>query len=267
MIDLFAEIFSLVIIATGIVSLIAASRIEPNVFLGFRLPSTLASRRVWRKINRLAGAAATAVGLISLILSFTLSGVCAIMFAVVSLTTIVGSLSLYSSLILERETGKEEGGDKPVKVLPVIKASLRAVVVAFVLLTIVALCLCLFYPTLPEVLAVHFNVQGDPDYFMSKSGFTVFFLILSFATVYSLSAVLLSARGAPLLEDRRKKEYVLTMIKIIEVFLAAVPLVLALVVFEIIYYNICCSHFVHPGILAIASVVMLVALLIFSLRR
>lgn len=260
MINLLVGILSLILIIVGLISLRTGSTTEPNPHVGFRVPATLVSRRVWRKMNRLAGASITIIGLASLLMSLILGALYAVFFIAISVACILGSLSLYSSLILERETGREEGGEKPIRILRVVRVSYRVTVFAYLSLVTVSLYLILSYPALPDTIAVHFDIYGRPNYFMNKRDFTVTFLLLFTAMIYGLSAILASAHKVPLSSDPEKKEYVLSMIKAIKVSLVAASLLMTLVVFTIVHYN-SRSYFTYSDIVLLALPALAVFLL------
>ncbi|HDI75343.1 MAG TPA: DUF1648 domain-containing protein [Thermoprotei archaeon] len=265
MIELLVGILSLALVVGGLASLRFSSTTEPNPYSGFRVPATLVSRRVWRRANRLMGILITIIGFSSLLVSLILGALHAVFFIAISVACTSGSLSLYFSSILEKETGREEGGEKPLKILQVIKVSYEAVVFACLSLITTSLYLVSSYPALPDIIAVHFDVYGRPNYFMTKGDFTATFLILFTALVYSLSAILASAHKVPLSSDSEKKRYVLSMIKAIKASLIALSILMTIVVLLIVHYN-SHSYFTYSDIILLALPTLAVFLL-YSIKK
>ena len=264
MISVFVVLLSFVLIVVGMISLTKRAEMDPHFSIGFRVPTTLVSRRMWRKMNRLAGVLTVIIGFISLALGLITNEVYALMFTVSSLSFALGSLSLYSSRILEKETGKEEGGEEPIRTLPEVKVTYKVIVFAFFVLTIATIYLYVFYPALPDILAVHFDIRGKPNYFISKDMFTLSFLLLFFSIVYVFSSILLSAQGTPL--PKEKAERILTMVRVFEIFLIIIPVLFTFVIVEIVYYNLAHKHFLDLDMFVLSYTIPLFTSIIYVIN-
>ena len=99
-------IISLVLIVSGMLLYLLASRIPRNLLFGFRIGYTLSSRRLWVKYNRLSGLTLVLTGVVVLFLSMFITNLMVFILVILGMT--IGStivLVYMASREAERELG------------------------------------------------------------------------------------------------------------------------------------------------------------------
>ncbi|RLE70628.1 MAG: hypothetical protein DRJ43_01610 [Thermoprotei archaeon] len=237
---------ALVAAVAGLLTYVKASRTPPNTRLGFRAAPALVSKRVWVKVNRVVGVAAVVDAALVIPLSLLLDELSLFMYMVSSLTILEGAAALYSRAILEREAGLEPGGETPVRKLPTIEVSLKVVATAFAVMLAAQVALLGVREILPKEVAVHFNFSGEPDAYMDRDSFIALFSLLYLILVGTLSLLLLSCRGVPLIPEF--KGYQERLESVLSHALVAVSTLMPGVLLIIVHYNLYGRHPVNSSL-------------------
>ncbi len=166
------------LVLVGLATYYFAPRVGPNPIFGVRIGYAYASRETWDKSNRFGGALMALVGVVTASLGLLLTLLNAaprdgmVWLTGAMLAALFGALAwmfVYSR-------GLAQGTAMAREITPVRFrwAYLAPVVVTFALLVAVAVYL---YPTLPaDRIASHFNINEQPDGWMSRNDFFVSFL-------------------------------------------------------------------------------------------
>ncbi len=166
------------LVLVGLATYYLAPRVGPNPIFGVRIGYAYASRETWDKSNRFGGALMALVGVVTASLGLLLTLLNAaprdgmVWLTGAMLAALFGALAwmfVYSR-------GLAQGTAMAREITPVRFrwAYLAPVVVTFALLVAVAVYL---YPTLPaDRIASHFNINEQPDGWMSRNDFFVSFL-------------------------------------------------------------------------------------------
>jgi uncharacterized membrane protein len=166
------------LVLIGLATYYLAPRVGPNPIFGVRIGYAYASRETWDKSNRFGGALMALVGVVTASLGLLLTLLNAaprdgmVWLTGAMLAALFGALAwmfIYSR-------GLAQGTAMAREITPVRFrwAYLAPVVVTFALLVAVTAYL---YPTLPaDRIASHFNINEQPDGWMSRNDFFVSFL-------------------------------------------------------------------------------------------
>ncbi len=253
MINVFLVI-GLVIAFSGLILALIAKRLSINPFIGFRIGYTYASKKIWVKYNRLAGISFFIIGLIIVFLSLLIQSIPLLTILVLALVfSNTALLSFLAAREAERELGREafkiedihrKAGRKVSRIEPVKPSPLRLLLM--ILPPVLSILLTIHYlPVLPERIAVHFNIAGEPDRWENLSTFissTLPFLIgfqflpIMFVLIEFEAPLFFYKPGIP------KKE-VVSIIYDIGIFVSW-SIFLALI--DILYYAVYRAHIV-PG--------------------
>ena len=178
MIDPLILSISLLYLALSLIQYFIAPKIGPNPYLGFRIGYTFADRETWYKANKF-------MGKLMILHSLFLLPLCLIpnflvpfiIIFVVPLILFIPIGIKYSSHILEiRGSTVSKFARRriePIKIGPVWSISpifLYSILLAFMLVT---------YPNLPNKIAVHFDLSGNPNGWSSKDDFFINFSLFS----------------------------------------------------------------------------------------
>ncbi len=225
----FVEIFA------GLVVLAKATKLSPNTYLGFRVPVAFLARNLWVKVNRLSGVMGLCLGLITIICSF-LDNALSCAFAFIALAMNISIPIIYVRRIVERETGRIPGSDIPHQTLKVIRISRTLLVSSIVVFVIIAIILIISYESLPNMIAVHFDLRGRPDIFMAKHDFVVMFsaqMVLAITILLSLFVAIDGIPNLPEFEDYNNK-----IRMIYSAMLVVLPTILLIAIVIIVGYNV-----------------------------
>ncbi|MBO8174027.1 MAG: DUF1648 domain-containing protein [Thermococcus sp.] len=143
-------------------------RDKPNMAIGFRIGYTFASKEAWRKVNTFTGKAFMVFGVLLFI--FSLNGYNPLIFSIVMVAGILLiTLTGYrmAKEIVEKESLKEPvfGEPKPIEginVKPYLAIQIATLTFSF-------LFLIFSWDKLPDTVAIHFNIAGEPDNFAQKT--------------------------------------------------------------------------------------------------
>ncbi len=189
------------LILIGLATSFLAPRVGPNPIFGVRIGYAYASRETWDKSNRFGGALIALVGVVTASLGLLLTLLnAAPRDGMVWLTGAVLA-ALFGALawMFVYSRGLAQGTALAREVMPVRFrwAYLAPVVVTFALLVAVAAYL---YPTLPaDRIASHFNINEQPDGWMSRNDFLVSFLGLGLLFVVIDALAVIVATREPLI--------------------------------------------------------------------
>ncbi len=166
------------LVLIGLATYYLAPRVGPNPIFGVRIGYAYANRETWDKSNRFGGALMALVGVITASLGLLLTLLNAaprdgmVWLTGAMLAALFGALAW----MFVYARGLAQGTALAREITPVRFrwAYLAPVVVTFALLIAVAVYL---YPTLPaDRIASHFNINDQPDGWMSRNDFFVSFL-------------------------------------------------------------------------------------------
>ncbi|AFL94946.1 hypothetical protein CL1_0741 [Thermococcus cleftensis] len=142
-------------------------RNRPNHAIGIRIGYTYISEEAWKKANTFAGKALMGLGLLLGVLSFTGNIILLMMAMIIGI-----SLITWRSYVIAKETVEleaismpAEGEPKPLERIEV-KPYLA---IQLVLISSYLILLAVSWDRMPEIIAIHFNVQGIADRFEPKS--------------------------------------------------------------------------------------------------
>ncbi|WP_167886298.1 MULTISPECIES: DUF1648 domain-containing protein [unclassified Thermococcus] len=152
-------------------------RNESNMAIGFRFGYTFASKEAWVKVNTFGGKAFMAFGILLFILSPKIHNMLIFTLIVVAGTLLITAIGYkMAKEIVEKESIKEPaiGEPKPIEGIDVkpyllIQISILAFSLGF---------LAFSWDKLPDTVAIHFNIAGEPDNFAQKT-FGVFLFPLA----------------------------------------------------------------------------------------
>ena len=226
--------------AVGLVTLLRASEMRPNTYLGFRVPQAFLTERIWRRVNRAAGLAGLANSLAVCAAALLVGGIWALLYAVLSAIGIVAGVCVYARLTAERETGREPGGDRPLRRLPEVGVDPRPLALGVMIVAVSALSAISLRGSLPAELAVHFDLEGRPNFFMPRDEFLAAFFLLLAGYEAAICSVAWSVRGMPSLEGF--EEYNEGLARVLEAFSLLIPAVTCWALASILAYNLTGAH-------------------------
>lgn len=209
------EFLSLLLIFTGIATLLVRDR--PNPYVGVRMGYTYLSKEAWRRANTFAGVYSVLVGVVLLLATLLLN-------LQIHVFIIIYSLSLvplvYVSYRIAKETYEMEDMSSPPKGMkPFAAESVRKpVLLQTIPLLAYLLIAALSWNSLPDVVAIHFAMDGTPDGFAGK---VVGILVIPSVIMLAMVAVAaFSAREPLILRLPAEKPQVVFLA--VQVLLAAV---------------------------------------------
>ncbi len=234
------------IIVAGVILYIIVPRIKPNPFLGFRVGYVYVSRRLWVKANRIASIMLSLIALASIILSPIIGGTASLIVLVIGVTTTVVILTLYFERLAEKEliSMPPTTEEKTLTIIEPIHPSIYHIIPPIIALTILVIGLILYYPMLPPKVAVHFNIEGIPDRYTSKTE-ALLIIVSSVITVYSLYLFIIFL-GLKKPEALHKPGLsIMTIRKIVGILytiLSVASTLVSLGMLDILYYNVNEAH-------------------------
>ncbi len=185
MVDLLILLINIIYLLTGILEYFIAPKIGPNPYLGFKIGYTFADREVWNKANRLMGKFIIIHSLIlfptALIPNFLLYYL--ILFMVPLIAFIPFGIR-YAAIQLEMKGAKSENVSQ-IKMEGITVGKFWSLSPFLLYLLLIALEF-ITYPSLPDVIAVHFDAAGNPNGWSSKGSFLISYSLFAlFAPAFS----------------------------------------------------------------------------------
>ncbi len=154
---------SALMLFTGILTL--AVRNRPNPFVGVRFGYTYLSRRAWKKANTFAGIFSLILGFLMLtlyILDFPKSVVLAVFLCCVA------TMVVLTYRIAKREYEIEDISTPVEGTEPMKFGSKKALIAVTVPILLYIALVAVLWKDIPERMAIHFDLSGKPDNFVSK---------------------------------------------------------------------------------------------------
>ncbi len=267
--ELLAYIVAVFIALTGLTLYIIAPRIKPNPFLGFRVGYVYVSRKLWVKANRIASIVIAVIALTAIALVHIVGAIASLMLMTLGLIASVVALTIYFEKLAEKEListppSIEEQDREPI-ILEPMPPSIYHITPPIIMLAILVIGIATYYPQLPQEVAVHFNIEGIPDRYASKTE-TAIIIALSTITAYSVYAfiVLLGTRKPeafykPGLSSKTIKRVVNTLYTLLSI----AATIVSIGMLDILYYNV---NGVHIPLVN-AVIMVSVALILLSITR
>ena len=178
-------------IAILIVALIAllARFVGPNIFIGFRIGYTVIDDRVWKKTHEFCVMIFIAAAVIFYLLTMYLKDLLSMIALFISIMLISTIITLFKSVeYAEKITGFEPTTIKEIKPLEPLKAE-HANLISYLLFVIFLLIFTYSTITLPQIVAVRFDLSGKPVAWQDKFSFLVSMLILASSITIVVKAV------------------------------------------------------------------------------
>ena len=178
MVDWLILLINTIYLITGVLQYYLAPKIGPNPYFGFKIGYTFADREVWDKTNRLMGKFSIVHSLILfptvLIPNFLIYYL--ILFIIPLLAFIPLGIR-YAAIQLEMKGAKSENVSlRRLEGITVGKFWSLSPILLYLLLIVFEF---ITYPSLPDVIAVHFDAAGNPDGWSSKVDFVFSYSLFS----------------------------------------------------------------------------------------
>ncbi len=270
----FSFLIGAILMLAGIATYYLAPRIGPNPIFGVRIGYAYASREIWDLTNRIGGVLITLIGVGIAILGLLLQllnvaprdGLTILTVAMLAmLLGGTGWLFFYARRLAQGTPIARELA--PVRFRWVY---LAPVGVTFALLVMLAV---LWYPTLPERMAVHFNIAEQPDSWQARNEFIVTYLgLAALFVVLNVLAVLVATREPLIAFGRWGKLWRLDPERgliFAGIGLALANLILIAVLWNVVWFNTQGTHaFSYWWILwTIVPLIGIIVALFFVLAR
>jgi uncharacterized membrane protein len=172
------EVFISILYAfLSLLQILLAPKIGPNPYFGFRIGYTFSNPIVWKKTNLLIGSIMLLHSLILLFLS--LIDISLLLYILLFMGPLI--LIMIAGIIYASHKLEEYGRGEIKKVEPVrpLEASFiwknLGMIFFFILLTLMAIT----YNSLPDNIAVHFDMNGTPNGWSNKNDFFLWYLVFS----------------------------------------------------------------------------------------
>ena len=169
-----------------------APKLGPNPYFGLKIGYTLSSKEVWVKANKKVGYLMILHGIILIPFS-VVAGDNVLLFILPFLVPLI-AISIYGIWYSARllETIEKSGPYSKVPIKP-IKLSLPWKISPLLLVLITVAFICVTYPSLPNVVAVHFDSSGNPNGWSSRE--TLVQLYFVYLATFAAVAYLLIYAG------------------------------------------------------------------------
>ncbi len=194
------EIFLIVnciYLIAALLQLLLAPRVGPNPYFGFRIGYTFSSKRVWKRANRFMGILMT----LHAVALFPITEICgnnwgcylsALLIPIIVIA-IIGII--YASHTLEVEKVEVRGEVEPVKPLEATFAWKYFGVILFLILISMML---IAYPSLPNMLATHFDAAGNPNGWSTKNDFYLTYILFALGYLIFLYFIIYAGKKYPI---------------------------------------------------------------------
>jgi len=181
-------ILTITILIVALIFLLARL-IGPNLFIGFRIGYTMIDERVWKKTHELGAVIFLISSIIYYIITIFFRDTLAMIAIFVSMMLLSTIILLYKSIeYAEKITGFAPTLVKEIKPLEPLKAE-HADLVSYVLLIIFLIAFTYSALTLPETIAVRFDLSGNPVAWQDKTSFLISMLTLTLTITIVIKAV------------------------------------------------------------------------------
>ena len=181
-------ILTITILIVALIFLLARL-IGPNLFIGFRIGYTMIDERVWKKTHELGAVIFLISSIIYYIITIFFRDTLAMIAIFVSIMLLSTIILLYKSIeYAEKITGFAPTLVKEIKPLEPLKAE-HADLVSYVLLIIFLIAFTYSALTLPETIAVRFDLSGNPVAWQDKTSFLISMLTLTLTITIVIKAV------------------------------------------------------------------------------
>ncbi len=169
-----------------------APKLGPNPYFGLKIGYTLSSKEVWVKANKKVGYLMILHGIVLIPFS-VIAGDNVLLFLLPFLVPLI-AISIYGIWYSARllETIEKSGPYSTVPIKP-IKLSLPWKISPLLLVLITVVFICVTYPSLPNVVAVHFDSSGNPNGWSSRE--TLIQLYFVYLATFAAVAYLLIYAG------------------------------------------------------------------------
>lgn len=262
---------SIFIALMGIIAYIIAPRMKPNPWFGFRVGYTLIDRNVWIKGNKFISKLFIADGVLFAILSLLLPDSALIPVLILFEISVMACMAVavvYVDELAERATGRRPEGDFS-KIIP-IRLDPRTVKYPAILSVFYLALIFTILSTislLPDVIAVHFNLQGVPDRYEYRQEFAISFTgIITLEYAFYIAFYLL-ARYKPLVFYKPKLGLSTTgFVKLLSLIYGMIFIAVGIGYTIIFAYNFCGYHLIPPHTIILLFVGILLTILIFIVK-
>ncbi len=179
-------------LAMAVLQYSVAPKLGPNPYFGLKIGYTLSSKEVWVKANKKVGYLMILHGLILIPFS-VIADDNVLLFLLPFLVPLI-TISIYGIWYSARllETSEKLGPYSTVPIKP-IKLSLPWKISPLLLVLITVAFICVTYPSLPNVVAVHFDSSGNPNGWSSRE--TLVQLYFVYLATFAAVAYLLIYAG------------------------------------------------------------------------
>lgn len=179
-------------LVTAVLQYSVAPKLGPNPYIGLKIGYTLSSKEVWVKANKKVGYLMILHGLVLIPFS-VIAGDNVLLFLLPFLVPLI-VISIYGIWYSARllETIEKSGPYSTVPIKP-IKLSLPWKISPLLLVLITVAFICITYPSLPNVVAVHFDSSGNPNGWSSRK--TLIQLYVVYLATFAAVAYLLIYAG------------------------------------------------------------------------
>ncbi len=264
-------LLSIFIILMGIIAYIVAPRMEPNPWFGFRVGYTLIDRNVWIKGNKFISKLFIADGALFAVLSLLLPDSALIPVLILFEISVMACMAVavvYVDELAERTTGRRPEGDVS-KIIP-IRLDPRTVKYPAILSVFYLALIFTILSTinlLPDVIAVHFNLQGVPDRYEYRQEFAISFIeVITLEYAFYIAFYLL-ARYKPLIFYKPKLGLSTTeFVKLLSLIYGMIFTVVGIGYTIIFTYNFCGYHLIPVYTIIFPIVGILLTIFIFVVK-
>ena len=164
----------------GLLEYFVVPRMSPNPWVGVRLGYTFTCRGVWKEANRYYGKVLVPFSAAFIVVSLFSDSVILFSVGVLTVALFPAILSYKKVVELTESTGFEEStGEGDVRAVKPQTVGPLYIVLPFILLLAMIVISLYYYPLLPDRIATHFDLSGNPDGWGNKYVALFFPLIMS----------------------------------------------------------------------------------------
>jgi len=227
----------IVILLASLISLLARF-VGPNLFIGFRIGFTMIDERIWRRTHELSAVIFFISSLIFYLLTLLTRDLLVMLAIFISLMLISTAFIILKSVeYAEKITGFEPAATEEIKPIEPLTAP-HAKRILYMILAVFLIVLIASLMTLPETIAVRFDLAGNPVAWQDKYSFLVSISMLILSVAITIRIVVYIGEKHPIVfysgvisrKWGKKALYLLTIysLEITEVFFILVLLIINL---------------------------------------